>query len=104
MPRLHTQLTSGWRNELPGRVRSPQEAFHDSVDRHCLRLGTLQEKLEAIAAAEFTAVESFENDLIAFPGSPAEIRRICGDLGLTIVTCQPFRDLDRAARGGPPML
>ncbi|MFJ5367861.1 bifunctional sugar phosphate isomerase/epimerase/4-hydroxyphenylpyruvate dioxygenase family protein [Bosea sp. CER48] len=56
--------------------------------------GTLQEKLEAIAAAGFTAVEIFENDLIAFPGSPTEIRRICGDLGLTIVTCQPFRDFE----------
>lgn len=56
--------------------------------------GTLQEKLEAIAAAGFTAVEIFENDLIAFPGSPAEVRRICADLGLSIVTCQPFRDFE----------
>ena len=56
--------------------------------------GTLQEKLEAIAAAGFRAVEIFENDLIAFPGSPAEVRRICADLGLSIVTCQPFRDFE----------
>jgi 4-hydroxyphenylpyruvate dioxygenase len=56
--------------------------------------GTLQEKLEAIAAAGFTAVEISENDLIAFPGSPADVRRICADLGLTIVTCQPFRDFE----------
>lgn len=56
--------------------------------------GTLQEKLEAIAAAGFRAVEIFENDLIAFPGPPAEIRRICADLGLAIVTCQPFRDFE----------
>src|SRR6185436_9998936 len=42
----------------------------------------------------FRAVEIFENDLIAFPGSPAEIRRICADLGLAIVTCQPFRDFE----------
>ncbi|MBS7699813.1 MULTISPECIES: sugar phosphate isomerase/epimerase and 4-hydroxyphenylpyruvate domain-containing protein [unclassified Chelatococcus] len=56
--------------------------------------GTLQEKLEAIAAAGFRAVEIFENDLIAFPGSPAEVRRICADLGLAIVTCQPFRDFE----------
>ncbi len=56
--------------------------------------GTLQEKLEAIAAAGFTAVEIFENDLIAFPGSPTEVRRICADLGLSIVTCQPFRDFE----------
>ncbi|AMJ60271.1 bifunctional sugar phosphate isomerase/epimerase/4-hydroxyphenylpyruvate dioxygenase family protein [Bosea sp. PAMC 26642] len=56
--------------------------------------GTLHEKLEAIAAAGFRAVEIFENDLIAFPGSPADVRRICGDLGLSIVTCQPFRDFE----------
>jgi 4-hydroxyphenylpyruvate dioxygenase len=56
--------------------------------------GSLREKLEAIAAAGFAAVEIFENDLIAYPGSPAEVRRICGDLGLTIVTCQPFRDFE----------
>lgn len=56
--------------------------------------GTLQEKLEAIAAAGFRAVEIFENDLIAFPGSPTEVRRICDDLGLAIVTCQPFRDFE----------
>lgn len=56
--------------------------------------GNLQEKLEAIAAAGFGAVEIFENDLIAFPGSPREVRRICADLGLTIITCQPFRDFE----------
>jgi 4-hydroxyphenylpyruvate dioxygenase len=56
--------------------------------------GTLQEKLEAIAGAGFRAVEIFENDLIAFPGSPADVRRMCGDLGLRIVTCQPFRDFE----------
>jgi 4-hydroxyphenylpyruvate dioxygenase len=56
--------------------------------------GNLPEKLEAIAAAGFRAVEIFENDLIAYPGSPADVRRICADLGLTIVTCQPFRDFE----------
>ncbi|KRE15824.1 3-keto-5-aminohexanoate cleavage protein [Bosea sp. Root381] len=56
--------------------------------------GTLHEKLEAIAAAGFRAVEIFENDLLAFPGSPTDVRRICADLGLTIVTCQPFRDFE----------
>ena len=56
--------------------------------------GNLQEKLEAIAAAGFRAVEIFENDLIAYPGSPAEVRRICDGLGLTIITCQPFRDFE----------
>jgi 4-hydroxyphenylpyruvate dioxygenase len=56
--------------------------------------GNLQEKLEAIAAAGFRAVEIFENDLIAFPGSPRDVRRMCGDLGLDIITCQPFRDFE----------
>jgi 4-hydroxyphenylpyruvate dioxygenase len=56
--------------------------------------GNLQEKLEAIAAAGFKAVEIFENDLIAFPGLPKDVRKICGDLGLTIVTSQPFRDFE----------
>lgn len=56
--------------------------------------GNLREKLEAIAAAGFRAVELFENDLIAFPGSPAEVRRLCADLDLAIVTCQPFRDFE----------
>ncbi|MBN8533556.1 MAG: sugar phosphate isomerase/epimerase and 4-hydroxyphenylpyruvate domain-containing protein [Rhizobiales bacterium] len=56
--------------------------------------GNLTEKLEAIAAAGFRAVEIFENDLIAHPGSPAEVRRICEDLGLKIITCQPFRDFE----------
>ena len=56
--------------------------------------GGLREKLEAIAAAGFTQVEIFENDLIAHPGSPADVRRICADLGLSIVTVQPFRDFE----------
>lgn len=56
--------------------------------------GTLAEKLEAIAAAGFRHVEIFENDLLAFPGSPRDVRRLCDDLGLAIVTCQPFRDFE----------
>lgn len=56
--------------------------------------GNLREKLEAIAAAGFRHVEIFENDLIAFPGTPAEVKRICDDLGLIIVTCQPLRDFE----------
>jgi 4-hydroxyphenylpyruvate dioxygenase len=56
--------------------------------------GNLVEKLEAIAAAGFRAVEIFENDLIAHPGSPSEVKRICDGLGLAIITCQPFRDFE----------
>jgi 4-hydroxyphenylpyruvate dioxygenase len=56
--------------------------------------GGLAEKLEAIAAAGFTGVELFENDLLSFNGSPADVRRMAGDLGLEIVTFQPFRDFE----------
>ena len=60
--------------------------------------GTLGEKLEAIANAKFDAVEIFENDLITFNGAPADVRNACGELGLDIVTLQPFRDFE----GMPP--
>jgi 4-hydroxyphenylpyruvate dioxygenase len=56
--------------------------------------GTLGEKLEAIAAAKFDAVEIFENDLVTFSGTPADVRNACGELGLDIVTLQPFRDFE----------
>ena len=56
--------------------------------------GTLDEKLAAIAAAGFKNVELFENDLLSFSGKPAEVRRMFGDLGLEIVTFQPFRDFE----------
>lgn len=56
--------------------------------------GMLREKLQAAAAAHFDGVEIFENDLLQFPGSPAEVRRICEDLGLAIDMFQPFRDFD----------
>ncbi|HYD69087.1 bifunctional sugar phosphate isomerase/epimerase/4-hydroxyphenylpyruvate dioxygenase family protein [Azospirillum sp.] len=56
--------------------------------------GTLAEKIEAIAAARFTGVEIFENDLLSFNGTPADARRMIGDLGLEVVTFQPFRDFE----------
>ena len=56
--------------------------------------GTLGEKLQAIAAAGFETVEMFENDLLSFNGTPAEVRRIVDDLGLTIGVYQPFRDFE----------
>lgn len=56
--------------------------------------GTLPEKLHAIAAAGFTDVEIFESDLIAYHGSPADVRKLCDDLGLKIITVQPFRDFE----------
>lgn len=56
--------------------------------------GGLGEKLEAIAAAKFDAVEIFENDLVTFNGTPTDVRQACAELGLEIVTLQPFRDFE----------
>jgi 4-hydroxyphenylpyruvate dioxygenase len=64
-----------------------------SIATVCLG-GTLAEKLEAIAAARFDAVEIFENDLVTFSGTPADVRRAARDLGLDIATLQPFRDFE----------
>jgi 4-hydroxyphenylpyruvate dioxygenase len=56
--------------------------------------GSLGEKLEAIAAAKFDAVEIFENDLLSSTGTPADVRRAVAGLGLEVVTLQPFRDFE----------
>ena len=56
--------------------------------------GTLNEKLEAIAAARFKGVEIFENDLLSFDGTPAQVGRRIKELGLEAVTFQPFRDFE----------
>src|SRR5262245_61256505 len=56
--------------------------------------GGLAEKLEAIAAAQFTGVEIFESDLLSFNGTPKDVARLVATLGLTIVTFQPFRDFE----------
>ena len=60
--------------------------------------GTLPEKLEAAAAAGFHAIELFENDLLCYPGSPAEVRQRCAELGLAISLFQPFRDFEGCPR------
>ena len=44
--------------------------------------GDLREKLSAIAAAGFDGVEIFENDFLAFDGTPAEVGRMVRDHGL----------------------
>jgi sugar phosphate isomerase/epimerase len=56
--------------------------------------GTLRDKLEACASVGFDGVEIMESDLLTFEGSPADVRRICEDLGLTIEIYQPFRDFE----------
>lgn len=56
--------------------------------------GNLLEKLAAIAAAGFDGVEIFENDFLAFDGSPAEVGRMIRDHGLEITLFQPFRDFE----------
>src|SRR5215831_13926844 len=64
--------------------------------------GTLMEKLNAIAAAGFDGIEIFENDLLYFDGSPADVRRIVADLGLRVLLFQPFRDFEAAPRARMP--
>jgi 4-hydroxyphenylpyruvate dioxygenase len=56
--------------------------------------GTLRDKLEACASVGFDGVEIMEADLLTFEGSPADVRKICGDLGLRIEIYQPFRDFE----------
>ena len=56
--------------------------------------GDLAEKLDAIASAGFKGVEIFENDLLSFGGTPADVRKLVADLGLEIVAFQPFRDFE----------
>ncbi len=56
--------------------------------------GDLAEKLQAIAAAGFDGVEVFENDFLTFDGSPRDVGRMIGDLGLKITAFQPFRDFE----------
>jgi 4-hydroxyphenylpyruvate dioxygenase len=64
-----------------------------SIATVCLS-GTLPDKLEAARGAGFDAIELFENDLLTFDGTPRDVRRMAGDLGLTIALFQPFRDFE----------
>ncbi|SEH29725.1 sugar phosphate isomerase/epimerase and 4-hydroxyphenylpyruvate domain-containing protein [Rhizobium sp. NFR12] len=56
--------------------------------------GELPEKLAAIAQAGFSGVEIFENDFLAFDGTPADVGRMVRDHGLEITLFQPFRDFE----------
>jgi 4-hydroxyphenylpyruvate dioxygenase len=64
-----------------------------SIATVCLG-GSLPDKLEAAAAAGFQGVEIFENDLLTYDGSPAEVGRMCADLDLKVTIFQPFRDFE----------
>jgi len=66
-----------------------------SIATVCLS-GTLEDRLDAAAAAGFQGVEIFENDLLASAGSPEDIRSRASSLGLTIELYQPFRDAEGA--------
>ncbi len=56
--------------------------------------GSLADKMEAAARVGFDGVEVMEADLLAFEGSPADVRAIAADLGLAIDLYQPFRDFE----------
>ena len=56
--------------------------------------GDLREKLAAIAAAGFDGVEIFEQDFIAFDGSPRDVGQMIRDHGLECALFQPFRDFE----------
>ncbi|MGH3435171.1 MAG: bifunctional sugar phosphate isomerase/epimerase/4-hydroxyphenylpyruvate dioxygenase family protein [Sciscionella sp.] len=76
------------------RAASPPKAGpRRAIATVCLS-GTLEDKLAAAAAAGFDGVELFENDLVASPRSPEQVRRQCEDLGLSIDLYQPFRDFE----------
>ena len=60
--------------------------------------GTLPDKLEAIAAAGFDAVELFEPDFVGFQGTPRDARRLVDDLGLAVDLYQPLRDFEGMPR------
>lgn len=56
--------------------------------------GTLEAKLQAIAAAGFDGAEIFENDLLSTHLGARQIATMMADLGLKCTMFQPFRDLE----------
>lgn len=56
--------------------------------------GTLRDKLAAISAAGFTAVEIFEQDFVASDMSAREVGDMIRDFGLKLDCLQPFRDFE----------
>lgn len=70
-------------------------SMRTSIATVCLS-GTLPDKLAAAAHAGFDGVELFEPDLLGSPLSPAQVRELCTELGLSIDLYQPFRDVEGA--------
>ncbi|WP_262106153.1 bifunctional sugar phosphate isomerase/epimerase/4-hydroxyphenylpyruvate dioxygenase family protein [Arthrobacter sp. Marseille-P9274] len=64
-----------------------------SIATVCLS-GTLEEKMQACADAGFDGIEIFEQDLLVSPSSPARIRALADELGLSLDLYQPFRDFE----------
>ena len=56
--------------------------------------GTLDKKLSVIAEAGFQGVGVFEDDLVAFDGSPEDVRAMMVDLGLLCTVYQPFHEFE----------
>lgn len=56
--------------------------------------GTLEQKLDAIAAAGFDSIELFEEDLSHCKHSASEVRKMVETRGLRIDLLQPFRDFE----------
>ena len=56
--------------------------------------GTLADKLEAASLVGFDAVEVMEADLLAFDGTPSDLRAMAEDLGIALDLYQPFRDFE----------
>lgn len=56
--------------------------------------GTLETKLQAIAAAGFDGAEIFENDLLSTHLDARQVAALMADLGLACTMFQPFRDLE----------
>ncbi|MDQ7904805.1 TIM barrel protein [Phytohabitans sp. ZYX-F-186] len=77
----------------PGSTAEPRTPPRTAIATVCLS-GSLEDKLAAAAAAGFTGVELFEDDLVASDWSPERVRRECDRRGLSIDLYQPFRDFE----------
>jgi 4-hydroxyphenylpyruvate dioxygenase len=83
---------------MPAPVSRPGASWSNRMAKRSIATvslsGALDEKLRAIAAAGFDAVEVFENDFLSFGGSPRDVGKLCRDLGLQVCAFQPFRDFE----------